>query len=103
MFPSHSVQMEYLHPQIKYSGSNRHMLLDIFIPSLSLAIEYQGVQHYGRHYLYGSPSDQQKRDIEKRDQCKQLGITLIEIGFWWDGQQSSLAATLRRHRSDLLT
>lgn len=32
----------------------------------------------------------QSRDAEKRRLCKEIGITLIEVPFWWDGTLSSL-------------
>jgi hypothetical protein len=31
------------------------------------------------------------------------GITLIEIGYWWDGTKDSLAATIHSHRPDIIS
>jgi hypothetical protein len=59
--------------------------LDCFNDTLDppLAIEYQGRQHY-EHVQYFHKTekeflDQQARDQKKREECKELGITLIEV------------------------
>ena len=43
--------------------------LDIYIPSLNLAVEYDG---YGHH-------DKLQRDIDKNKRCQELGINLLRI------------------------
>ena len=58
--------------------------LDIFLPKLSLAFEYQGHQHYNHFLPAHKLTNQIERDQEKRDICKEKGITLIEIPYWWD-------------------
>ena len=72
------------HTKLLYSETNRTMQLDIFIPQLNLAFEYQGKQHYMFHYLSGHPEEQQKRDAEKKAKCAEARITLIEVPYWWD-------------------
>ena len=52
--------------------TNRNLELDIYIPSLNKAIEYNGV--YWHSFL-----DKQKNDNIKKDQCKQLGIDLLIV------------------------
>lgn len=55
--------------------------LDIYIPSLSIGIEYQGKQHYKpiehfggeKHFLH-----QQANDRKKKALCAENGVTLIE-------------------------
>ena len=54
--------------------------LDIFIPSLNLAIEYQGEQHFVPIDAWGGADALEKtqlRDEEKRRKCQRKGITLI--------------------------
>jgi allophanate hydrolase subunit 1 len=88
------IKVCYKHPQLKYPGSNLLMELDVYVPSMSLALEYQGVQHYYKHYLWRF-EEQVMRDKEKREACKNAEIHLIEIPYWWDKSSSSLMATLK--------
>lgn len=101
------------------------MELDIFIPSLSLAFEFQGSQHFENKplYLFSDSVDLQQRGIqilmlflvllyvighcnsladkEKKLACKKLGITLIEIPHWWDYSRTNLVATIQQNRPEL--
>ena len=40
-------------------------------------------------------------DLHKAEACKELGITLIEVPYWWDRSISSLAVTIYNARPDL--
>ena len=54
--------------------------LDIFIPSLQIAIEYQGEQHYHPVEIFGGESAYKKliiRDARKAELCKSHNIKLI--------------------------
>lgn len=83
LFPNVAeIQENYRHPELSFSGTNRAMELDIFVPSLMLAVEYQGEPHFDQHYLGGSPSLLQERDEQKRKACQEAGITLLEIPYW---------------------
>jgi hypothetical protein len=74
-------QFNYKHPDLIHSRSGRLMELDFYSPSLQLAIEYQGMQHYLQQgWRSTEPLEgQQMRDEEKRNQCREAGIHLLEI------------------------
>ena len=58
--------------------------LDIFIPSMNLAFEYQGIQHYEPIKHWGGEEKliiQQEHDVRKVNICNKLGIKLIIIKY----------------------
>ena len=77
------------------------LTLTIFIPHLSLALEYQGEQHYFSLERFGDVSVYQRRDHAKSKFASQFGITLISIPFWWDRASESLASTIEYYRPDI--
>jgi hypothetical protein len=46
-------------------------------------------------------NDRKQRDLVKSLICKERGITLIEIPYWWDRKSESLKATFYQQRPDL--
>ncbi len=42
-----------------------------------------------------------KRDVEKQVFCRQSGVTLITIPYWWNRKMESLAKTIHFHRPDI--
>ena len=60
------------------------MELDVFVPSLNLAFEYQGEQHFDENPLFGPSDAVKRRDQQKMEACRQNNITLVEIPFWWN-------------------
>ena len=64
-----------------------YLELDIFLPSLNLAFEYQERHHYlntGKGY---QPLETVlDRDLQKTRLAREQGITLVRIPFWWDGR-----------------
>lgn len=63
--------------------------LDFFIPSLNLAIEYDGEHHF-RPVQFGGVSEEkakeefkktQRRDKEKNSLCKERGIKLVRVAY----------------------
>mmetsp|Transcript_11394 Transcript_11394/g.15806 ORF Transcript_11394/g.15806 Transcript_11394/m.15806 type:complete len:103 (+) Transcript_11394:1-309(+) len=79
------------------------MQLDVFIPSLSLAFEYQGQQHYQDISVFSPQIRYQGRDDQKKQACLQHNITLVEVPYWWDHKPESLAASIKQARPELLT
>jgi len=58
--------------------------LDIYIPKLKLAIEYQGEQHFKPIDLWGGVEGlktSQKRDEKKREVCKRHGIAISYFSY----------------------
>ncbi len=86
----------YYHPQLVRDDTGRLMQLDVYLPKERLAFEYQGEQHYYDVYALGQLWAQKESDKEKRTLCKNQGITLIEVPYWWDFQKSSLVATIHQ-------
>jgi len=77
------------------------MTFDIFVPSLLLAVEYQGIQHFQYTSFFGSPFKHQIADERKRRVCLSRGITLTEVGYWWDLNPTTLMNTILLQRPDI--
>lgn len=61
--------------------------LDVFIPSLKLAFEYQGIQHDKPVDFFGGEEsfiETQKRDVRKERLCKENNVKLIEVREGYD-------------------
>jgi hypothetical protein len=74
LFPEYNVIRE---SSPEWIGKQR---LDIFIPELSLAIEYQGEQHFKEVSIFGGKEGLKKakeRDAIKKIKCKENKVTLI--------------------------
>ena len=90
-FPNHEIFEDYLHPQLSFSLSGNPIQFDVFIPSLDLAFEYQGQQHFDDiPTCFAYREYYQSNDLEKRDICSQHNIKLITVPYWWDNLPSSL-------------
>ena len=81
---------DYHHPLLHFK-SNSLAELDLFFPSLNIAFEYQGEQHYDDLISGGfSPHENYlSRDIEKVNLCSQY-LKLVIIPYWWNQSLSSL-------------
>ena len=95
------VQEEYKHYGLRFDNGYLTQL-DIFIPELSLAFEYQGQQHFYDIYCFSSHSEYLRRDRQKQRACYLKGITLIEVPYWWDNQLDSLKTTIHYKRPDII-
>ncbi len=110
--------LNYHHPQLLFqtnnnnnnnnshnsndNSSNKKMELDVYLPTLSLAFEYQGQQHYEDNPLFGHSNSFQQNDQQKREACRRANITLIEIPYWWNYTVEDLACTIYQYRPDVL-
>ena len=76
--------------------------LDIFIPDLALAVEYQGEQHYRPVALFGGEEGLKKtkeRDKLKLKLCRDNGIKLVYFSYKEDLSQSKVEKKLTRELS----
>eukprot|EP01027_Heterolobosea_sp_BB2_P011557 GEZU01016823.1.p1 GENE.GEZU01016823.1~~GEZU01016823.1.p1 ORF type:complete len:144 (+),score=20.19 GEZU01016823.1:43-474(+) len=96
------IMEDYLHPELVFEHTKEHMELDIFIPSLGLAFEYHGQQHYQEVHAFGPQSQYEQRDEEKLASCKKAGITLITVPYWWDRTTQSIGGTIAALRPDIV-
>ena len=95
IYPNVFILEEYYHPQIRFITESM-LNFDIFIPSLNLAIEYQGEQHFDDIYCFTPTNSCQLKDIEKNNLTKSFSIQFLIIPFWWDCKLSSLLSHLNK-------
>jgi hypothetical protein len=72
--------------------------LDVFMPSIKLAFEYQGKQHFEPIEFFGGKDAfkyTQERDRRKKLKCSSNGITLIEWRYDEPMNSESLEAKLK--------
>jgi hypothetical protein len=93
---------KHQHPDTSFSQTGRRAELDAFIPSLAIGFEHQGAQHYRPMSVWGNFQRIKQTDAEKRVQCKLLGITLIEVPYWWSKTRFYLEETIAAVRPDLI-
>ena len=96
LFQKHEVIQ---HARTKWLGM---MHLDVFIPSLKLAFEYQGRQHYEPVDFFGGKVAFEKvgqRDQEKARLCKENSIKLIYIRQGDDFSEMALKNMLKEYLS----
>lgn len=138
LLPDCEIIEEYKSSELTFPETSLPIELDVFVPKLNIAFEYQGKQHYEDTMLFGlaeqyrgtfdlpisSPylwissltfsiqfivisstshtNDPIERDDAKRKLCQASNITLIEIPYWWRGDEASLRATIAKVRPDVL-
>jgi hypothetical protein len=79
----------------------KRMSIDIYIPRLLLAIEYQGQQHYESTEFFGKSfedySDRISRDTDKGELCQLNGVTLV----YWPYSKEINVVELNKMLNDL--
>lgn len=78
LFPEQVILREASPPWLK------RQRLDVYIPALNLALEYQGEQHYKAIKAFGGYAALQRnleRDALKKQLCLENGVHLVEIRF----------------------
>jgi hypothetical protein len=92
------LKIEYSQEHIFLDCRNKWPLrYDFYIPSLRLAIEFQGRQHYEVETKWGGDdglAERQLRDQIKRDYCAANNIHLVEIPYWEIKQVPNLVKEL---------
>ena len=89
IFPDREVIEEYNHPTASRESGNS-VELDVFIPSLNLAIEYHGKHHYEDIPAFGPSELYQIRDNEKIELCQKYNIKLLVIPYFFKGSDEDL-------------
>ena len=72
--------------------------LDIYIPSVKTAIEYQGVQHYAAVDFFGGEealSQRRELDSRKKKLCEENGVRLIEWSYKTDPTVRNIKSMLQ--------
>jgi hypothetical protein len=80
------------------------MELDVYIPSLKTALEYQGLQHFKPVGFFGGEEtflEQVKRDKMKKEICTKNGIELIEVYYDEDLTAELLSRKIELAGSDI--
>lgn len=97
LFPSETILYDHFHR----GGGEVVFQLDVYIPELRLAFEYQGAQHYEQLPVYGELDDRVARDVDKAKMCQAQGVTLIAVPYWWNKKRPALLAAILAERPDL--
>eukprot|EP01121_Diplochlamys_sp_Union-15-3_P002651 TRINITY_DN12375_c0_g1_i1.p1 TRINITY_DN12375_c0_g1~~TRINITY_DN12375_c0_g1_i1.p1 ORF type:complete len:296 (+),score=41.07 TRINITY_DN12375_c0_g1_i1:62-889(+) len=101
LLPHADVIEDYFYPDSAFHDSGRPMQFDIYVPSIKLALEYQGGHHSQDHILFGPLSSHRQRDTEKRAFCSKAGITLIEIPSTWEGDKNTIIKAINNTLPDM--
>ena len=90
LFPHEEIVEDYFHSELSRE-TGFPVQFDIYLIERNIAIEYHGKHHYEDIPSGFNPLElNQNRDNEKTKLCKQKGIELIVIPYWWDNTLESL-------------
>jgi len=93
---------DFCDPSLGFTNSGHPMIFDVYVPSLQMTFEYQGHQHYHTTNLFGEQMNYYQHDSEKRNACISMGLTLIEVPYWWKRDKESIVALLHKLRPDII-
>eukprot|EP00026_Physarum_polycephalum_P001974 Phypoly_transcript_01978.p1 GENE.Phypoly_transcript_01978~~Phypoly_transcript_01978.p1 ORF type:complete len:752 (+),score=127.08 Phypoly_transcript_01978:45-2300(+) len=89
--------------EVKNPHTGYFLELDIWIPELHLAFEFQDAYHYATTwYNQNSLVDIKGKDQKKSEYVAKRNITLVHVPCWWDASIESLVATIIFLRPDVL-
>lgn len=83
IYPQKSVFYQYRPSFLLYQ--NRQLSYDIYIPSLKIAFEYQGKQHFEPVDFFGGEESfikQKERDKLKKKLSESAGVCIVYINYW---------------------
>ena len=90
LFPHEEIVEDYFHSEISRK-SGFAVQFDVFLVEKKIAFEYHGKQHYEDIPSAFAPIEMYRlRDFEKQKLCRESGIQLIVIPYWWDNSFESL-------------
>ena len=72
--------------------------LDLFIPSIKVGIEYQGIQHFSPVAFFGGEEallQRKELDRQKKSLCEENGIRLIEWSYDMEPTLKNIRAVLK--------
>ena len=99
LFPGEEIIEDYYHSEISRK-TGRNVQFDVFLVKRKIAFEYHGIQHYEDIPAgFATLELYQNRDIEKENLCKEFGIQLVIIPYWWDNKIHSLNTTIKEKLS----
>eukprot|EP01114_Cavostelium_apophysatum_P017651 TRINITY_DN5299_c0_g1_i1.p1 TRINITY_DN5299_c0_g1~~TRINITY_DN5299_c0_g1_i1.p1 ORF type:complete len:540 (-),score=100.78 TRINITY_DN5299_c0_g1_i1:292-1911(-) len=97
------IQVNYKHPKLMHSAKpGLRMELDLFSPSLNLAIEYQGEHHFLQLWeRCQDPKTRKFRDKEKLAACSRANIILVTFPYWLQITEREVLSALRKSCTSL--
>eukprot|EP01124_Arcella_intermedia_P012890 TRINITY_DN1928_c0_g1_i1.p1 TRINITY_DN1928_c0_g1~~TRINITY_DN1928_c0_g1_i1.p1 ORF type:complete len:246 (+),score=59.57 TRINITY_DN1928_c0_g1_i1:561-1298(+) len=100
LLPGDVIIEEYRSPQIK-RRTGFWLELDLYVPRLKVAFEFQGQQHYQSIPGFSDLEGRRNRDAEKKELCEINNILLVSIPYWWDNTLQGLRPFLPQSFPDL--
>jgi len=78
-----------------HPSTGQEITVDVFLPEHNIAFEYQGEHHYHEVTSNTLPTTIfEARDIEKLSICKQYGIDVVQVPYWWRGDIKDLVENI---------